>query len=233
MVFHKGSARSRRPLPRTRMLIDDRSMSSSFTPRQLGHVLQTRTNWPDAAWPGRGCHRAWRDPEPRAPLASRPAEDKGPDADPSSLNGMARTQWTYPRAAGCLYSRKWKKESMAASRTQSVTGAFLRLSSRYSRSRTDEVSVELLQRQRRRRDFPSPCSEHEEQIQACGHLSRGPADSAPPRWRVSVSLRNASMRGAIGVMIGLPLGDERPHRPRQRHAGGRRWPPDTSRSDRC
>jgi len=62
----------------------------------------------------------------------------------------------------------------------------------------DEAGVELLQRQRRWRDLQSLCGEHEEQLEAqgigvaCMRLK--------PRWRASVSSRNASMRGAIGVM---------------------------------
>ena len=74
VVFHRGSARSRRPLPRTRMLIDGRSTFSIRSP--VSSDTRSRHTRPDATWPCHGCHRALRDREHRAALEARPARDR-------------------------------------------------------------------------------------------------------------------------------------------------------------
>src|SRR5438270_10123256 len=77
VVFQSGNARSRRPLPRTRMLADWGATSSVRRPvssetRSPAHTA-IYTKWPDHGLPS-----AWMDQERRARPAFPPGPDKAP-----------------------------------------------------------------------------------------------------------------------------------------------------------
>src|SRR5579864_5832437 len=166
VVFQRGNARSRRPLPRTRILADWGATSSSRKPvssetRRPAHTARcsmARSRTPSrvdgSGESSRACISSWM--------------RYGTKRLSVFLKGIARTRRTCSTAAGSRCCRKRKNERIAAKRMFHVSAELPRMVFQIYQEGANQSCVQLLQQQGRWRHFEFLRGESEQRLKAVG-----------------------------------------------------------------